>query len=704
MNSSADIDGKLVKAPFKVGVSLFPPRKLSPEALNYKKATENLSELRASAPKASPAKFAPLDPKLIAEYEAKQKAKEVKEKPESKKQEEDLQSWALSKRARSEKSDWQIQANNLSRWYDDQRFVGGLAQMASAEADYNRTHEDTDSNVVSAETQVETLIGSGVGLVMGTILHWMLRKRYPNKRSLNPIFRTFKTLACTGATFGSMIGYLLPLPKNSQKIASTILADIFSFVFGLVSLPYWLVREYVLTTPMEERNKYARTGAEGWSKYGKTLLVFGVALGQALGALHSCLAGTDLMTSIAIGGGISGVAAFFSGLILIPLVNRFCGNAFITDKNTFRNNYVRSGIVAGSSLGSAIGFIMGTVLFPGLGSLAGMAIGGAIGSLIGGVVVGVNGKKISKKIHPDSFGFTPEASKDNENSWDYVTRSTAYMGASLGAVIGFFVPVPGGALVGAALGAAIGATVGWVSGFGVLKAARAINPVETPANSLPWTQRVATGSNVFSVVGGIVGCIAGFCLLGPVGALLGAALGFAIGGVVGSIVGIFYDPKDKQAKAPPSEVELTSLPTPRLSRQQKQLELKSKHDVTPSVTVAVEPSSLPAPVMSVTAMLDPTPEAKKKSTHSHLFDTLTKSKDTPDMKKSYQDDIFGDVEEKIEREKSRRKSGRLSKQKLSASSKRVSQLFDNENNNLPVKEVKVTHRAPPVSAVRAVMV
>lgn len=477
---------------------------------------------------------------------------------------------------------------NLYRIIDDDKAIGNSFQSIVAVEDYHRTDDSTDPNFVSYEVQAENIIGNASGLLIGVFTHWMIKHKYPNRRSLNPFYRNFKVLAGVGASVGTTLAYLLPFPKYIQKIAGNLLADILGITFALFAFPYWLVREYVLKTPHNKRNEFAKVGTEGWSKYGKTLLVYGAAAGQLAGALHSHFTGASLSADVALYGGIAGVSAFFLGIILVPVINKCCSKYLQTDKDSFRNNYVRTGMTLGMALGSALGFVLGTILFPGLGTMAGMAIGGAIGSLVGGAAIGIKGKAISANIHKK---------KDSENSWDYSSRSTSFFFASLGTIVGLFIPVPGGAMVGAALGAAIGGVVGWFAGMGATKVARSQFPEEKKANSMPWTQRMGMGSNICSIIGGVIGLVAGLIVAGPAGALFGVTLGYAIGSFVGSIIGVLYDPKLKPKNKPtpkplykPSgkEMELTdALVYTKLNNQVQPKPPERKHEVR-SVTPPID--------------------------------------------------------------------------------------------------------------------
>ncbi len=409
------------------------------------------------------------------------------------------------------------------------RLTGTPAQIA-----FDQSHPlNLSRSTMDDETQIGMAIGYGVGIIGGWLLS-LLGKRFnwfkSKKGTLNPLYRAFKSLACAGLIFGMLIANLLPLPQNGKKLLIPVIADIGCIVFGIFAIPYWLIRHYVLKIDPETNDTYSKLGPDGWSKYTKMFLVWGTSLGQIMGYFYSQLARAPLTTSMNIVGGIAGSAAFFLALILVPTINKISevlGYGKILHlnddkKNLFSNNYVRSGI----TFGAAIGFALGGPL------------GSAIGSVIGGMFLGLTGYKITSYIQQKWLSATP----DTENRWDYPTRTTSFAGASIGCLIGFFLPIPGGAL----LGSAIGGALGWFVGFPVIKIARKIQPEEEKSTSLPWSQRVATEVNRFAMIGMIVGAVIGLILGGPGGAVAGGTLGGAIGGVIGTLRGVFYG---KEARA-----------------------------------------------------------------------------------------------------------------------------------------------------------
>jgi uncharacterized protein YcfJ len=87
-------------------------------------------------------------------------------------------------------------------------------------------------------------------------------------------------------------------------------------------------------------------------------------------------------------------------------------------------------------------------------------------------------------------------------------------------------------------------------GLCVIKIARKICCNEKKAVTLPWTQRVSTGSTIGCLVGAAIGFGFGW-LGGPAGALAGFTLGTAIGGFIGGLTGALYDKVAREMVAMP---------------------------------------------------------------------------------------------------------------------------------------------------------
>ena len=416
----------------------------------------------------------------------------------------------------------QDRLNFFGRWIEIARFLGGLPAALVAFL--------TPSEGADYDTQFEGMVDKIGGVAIGTALHFTFKGRYKKVRSLNPLYRNFKTLATAGTELGLLVSDFRVLP---QILATAV----FALGMGILAIPYWLYREYVLKTPLHLRNKHYKTGIEGWSKYAKTFLVFGMYVGEVIGTVMAFVVRGDYVRNIAVFGAIGSLITFAVGIVAVPLINKFFGDVLITQKDVFRNNYVRSGITLGIALGSAIGFF----IFPVLGPAVGMAIGAAFGSVVGGVLLGGFGYRITKYAQKNWH-----VKEDTDNSWDYATRNSSYLFGFLGAAVGFlFIPVPGGALMAAAIGSAVASAIGWGIGLYVIRQARRTSPEEQKATTLPWTQRIANGS----MIGSMIGVTLGFCIglaFGPGGAIMGATLGFSAGAMIGGLGYGLYDRKARE--------------------------------------------------------------------------------------------------------------------------------------------------------------
>ncbi len=455
------------------------------------------------------------------------------------------------------------------------RFIGAPARAAyDTHAEKNTKSDDlAPTGEVNNQIEIGLITFNAGGLALGFIFHVLLAYKlknknnkptnpikrwffdrlpeYENHQSVNPLYRNFKTLACVGAAFGASLAFFLPVSDGAKKFFSAICADIAAIVLGLFAIPYWLIRQEIFKVDpnKETRNGNHITGLEGWSKYGKTLLVFGMALGQFLGISIALLlrasTGAAKVASI-LWSGMAGVGLFVIGLVLIPIINKYTNRSLtITkpDKDKFRNNYIRTGMTLGLAIGVLLGAMIAVHVFPilfpaicqGLQTDAlysiGMIVGGALFSIAGGILTGVKGHKISLYTQTKW-----NISGNTENSWDYATRTTSMVGASVGALIGFFIPIPGGFLIGSAVGTAVGGIVGWFAALPIIALARKLKPDEgPPSEQLSWAQRVGSGANIGTVIGGLLGLIGG-ALGGPIGLIGGAILGSAIGGIIGAAV------------------------------------------------------------------------------------------------------------------------------------------------------------------------
>lgn len=380
---------------------------------------------------------------------------------------------------------------------------------------------------------------------------------YSGKTSTNPLYRAVKTLSAFGVRLAAVLSILIGSDNPSKRrIISFILSDIFCIVFGLFGVGYFLVRDKILKIPPNTRHKYDLTGTEGWTKYSKTALTFGTAVGQGVGGLivgiahaASNAAATVSSFSIAFWGGIVGVISFVLSIIAVPLIN-WISSKFTRDgkgilvsnhKNKFRNNYTRSGITLGSGLGAILGLMLGHWFF---GVIMAATVFSALGAVIGGIAISVYGNQIHRKLHPLPPGKT-EKDEDIENSWDYVSRSTASVFGYIGAAVVCAIN-PAAALLLIPIGTGIASAIGWGVGILIMRKARRLpgNEEEKKSTTLPWTQRITTGANVGSIIGSCVGLgfgFAGLFLAGPAGVIFAVSLFGAIGAIVGGTVGALYD-------------------------------------------------------------------------------------------------------------------------------------------------------------------
>ncbi|HSW71459.1 MAG TPA: hypothetical protein VLH77_05720, partial [Gammaproteobacteria bacterium] len=372
--------------------------------------------------------------------------------------------------------------------------------------------------------------------------------------STNPLYRACKTLSAFGARLGAVLSIFVGVhDPNKRRLISFIMSDIFCVVFGLFGVCYFVVRDKILKIPPYSNHPYASTGrGEGWSKYAKTALTFGTAIGQGIGGLVIGIAAhhttaTISSFSIAFWGGIVGVGSFIIAIVAIPLVNWLSakrgGKGILTseNKNVYRNNYTRSGFTLGAGLGACLGLLTGHYLF---GMIVAANIFSALGAVIGGVLLSVYGHKIHRYMHTLPEGKT-DNDEDLENSWDYASRSMASVFGYIGAAIACAIN-PAAALLLAPIGAMIASALGWCLGILVVRVARRLpgNTEERRSTTLPWTQRITMGANIGSTIGSCLGFVIGLTgtvLAGPAAIIFAVSLFGAIGALIGGVVGALYD-------------------------------------------------------------------------------------------------------------------------------------------------------------------
>jgi hypothetical protein len=483
---------------------------------------------------------------------------------------------------------------NLDTRFDENiKFAGATGRVI-----YDYEYKD-DSEHLDYDLEVASLLGSSSGYLMAVILRRLYRGKYKRDKSLNPFYRIFKTLANVGLNAGILFSYLIPDVFGLQKFFCNILADLFSVIFGLCAFPYlWLF-------PQSEKDiKNAIVGFnDGWTKYGKAALTYGIFLGQFCGAIYAKCHHAVLNICVAIASAVIGLTSFIASLILVPLLNKLLFNVFIN--KDYRSNYLRSGIVLGGALGSILGFVVGTFLFPGLGSAFGLALGMAAGSALGGYLLGKHGDRLTAYIEKHWT-----KTKDTDNSWDYTTRNSAYIFAFLGTAIGFLLPIPGGT----ALGAAIGSAIGWCAGIYIIKKARQKSPIEVLATDLdkpilPWTQRAANAATKRAIIGGLIGFAIGFLAGGPPLAFTLAIVGFGIAGFVGGGLGAYKERKEivKKENEIKQLIAATSVNNPkplklnhRNSYHHLHINIHSKNKrFYPDASTASTPTETPSPTPSI---------------------------------------------------------------------------------------------------------
>lgn len=532
--------------------------------------------------------------------------------------------------------------NNIkTRWVENAKFIGDPARAA---VNYHNEHHANSLNptVIDADIQAANLIANSAGLITGWIIHTICVRYnlYKKPDPLNPFYRCFKTGIWVGLLAATIIMQFLPVPANSkiQKFFTAIITDVVSISVALFAIPYsFLSKKDKKENDKDAEENNAVIGTEGWSKYGKTLLVFFMAVGQIIGGTLSLVRRTAaplIMTTMALWSAIAGLTAFGLGIILVPTINKlgiWYGKGPLLKANkkdrkngkdekdenegNWRNSYTRTGITFGLALFSVAGFFVGSYLFPtvALASTIGMTFGGAIGSVIGGILMSVKGHEITDRVQKKW-----KVDPNTDNSWEYATRVSSFGTGFFGSVLGFF-------LGNALLGAAIGGTIGWFMGFGVIYKARQIEP-EQKTQTLPWTQRLATGANIGSIIGAGVGFVIGLAL-GPGGALAGATLGGAIGGTVGSIAGVLSGKESRDLIEKTFSNAAPALP----ADKQKPIEhiinkLPQAAAATPERKPATPPTLSPvmnaAPAEKSTPDSSPngTPNTPRRNSPSALFD------------------------------------------------------------------------------------
>jgi hypothetical protein len=392
--------------------------------------------------------------------------------------------------------------------------------------------------------------------IIATFMCWVLGEEiihricvyfnlYTKPNSKNPLYRNLKTLSSLGASLGIIIASLSTSLAN-QKLSIPLYSMLMGSIIGLFAF----IIQHVAGDESSFHDE-AQLGTEGWSKYAKTALVLGSSLGQLLGGIISYTQNSDAITTmgnITLYSAIASVVSFFAVMIGVPLINHLTRNKnepkasgiLVTDdRDIFNNNYVRSGLTLGVALGTILGAFLGPVLISGLSIEVAIAIGASACSIICGVGLGFYGQNLTVYFEK-CWGI----SRSTENSWSYAARSTSYFCSYLGIAVAYAL-CPGAALMqSTVIGSAIASLIGWFSGLFITWLARQIEPDETrmKAVTLPWTQRISSGTTKGAIIGAVAGLAISFLVGGPFSLAGWCVLLSALGGIIGGIKNTVSDP------------------------------------------------------------------------------------------------------------------------------------------------------------------
>ena len=372
---------------------------------------------------------------------------------------------------------------------------------------------------------------------------------YTKPNSKNPLYRNLKTLSSLGSSLGIILAALSSSLAN-RKLSISLYSMLMGSIIGLLA---FIIRQFdeEYSSLLDEAYFEAQLGTEGWSKYAKTALVLGSSIGQFLGGITSYTQHCDAaasMRNITLYSAIASVVSFFAVVILVPLINHWSRNKnennargiLITDdRDIFNNNYVRSGLTLGIAIGTILGGLLGPAIITGLSIEVAIAIGASAFSIIGSIGFGFYGQNLS--IYFEKFW---GISHNTENSWSYATRSTSYYFSYLGIAVTYAL-CPGASLMhSTVIGSAIASLIGWFAGLFIIWLARKIEPDETKMNAttLPWTQRISSGTTKGAIIGAFAGLMMNFLAGGPLGLVGWCVLLNALGGILGGIKNIISDP------------------------------------------------------------------------------------------------------------------------------------------------------------------
>ena len=363
---------------------------------------------------------------------------------------------------------------------------------------------------------------------------------YTKPHSKNPLYRNLKTLSSLGSALGMLLASLI-----SSWFKRKLSLSLYSLLMGsMIALYAFIIRPF-------NGSENNQVGTEGWSKYAKTALVFGSSIGQFLGGVVSYINKCDPSTSvnnITFYSTITSVMSFCIVMLFVPLVNYLTRNKkqiktkglFITeDRDVFNNNYVRSGITLGVAIGTILGAFLGPIILSGLSAAVAIAIGGSAFSIIFGIGLGAYGHKLS--LYFEKFW---RVSHNTDNSWSYATRSTSYYFSCFSIILVYALCPIATLNFSLLIASATASLIGWFTGLFIIWLSRKIEPDETKtiAITLPWTQRLSTGTTRGTIIGAIAGLAIGFLAIGPFGLIGWMTLIAAVGGIIGGIKDVGSDP------------------------------------------------------------------------------------------------------------------------------------------------------------------
>jgi hypothetical protein len=386
-----------------------------------------------------------------------------------------------------------------------------------ADKPVSNKHNPSVDNADAFVTQAAGVISGLFGYLVARGLIASNHIKYPHKKSLNPFYRSYKTLSI----FFQMIGSVALIPvffvsKFSQRLDMGF-SSAFVGIFGVFATSgmLWAQRYFKCCQPDDNRTLF-KIGPDGWAKFVRTALYWGMCIGGVFGYWFFIHGGyfNNLNTAVMYTGAWGGIVCSVLSFIAIPTFNYFFKDknnkpllgfyaqddeGKMRERNRYRDNYFRVGITIGVAIGAAALFIGGTLYgFPTEDMLGYVALGGSAGGAIGGVCSSLLGSTITAWVKRDNTA----------NPWDFILANTAtlfgYLGISLGTLAGLFIPFPGGALGGMALGSIVGKAAGNILGLAIGSCWNSSREEEETEQG-PWTQRMLLAANRYAVIGAALG-------------------------------------------------------------------------------------------------------------------------------------------------------------------------------------------------------